>query len=198
MLNADEALEKLKTGHQKYINQEPLPAPSKERLNELATEGQHPYAVVVTCSDSRVVPELIFHNQPGDIFTIRTAGQVISSIEMGSIEYAVDHLHTRLIVVLGHSHCGAVHGACEPHEHCSCNLGSLLSLVEPSVELAKKQCTDETDLPAKAEDLNIDNMMNLIQDNPALNSIKDLKIFGAKYDIEKGEIIYWKDKTKPD
>ncbi len=191
MTDANVALERLKNGHQKYIANEPIPAPSMDLLKDLAVNGQHPFAVVVTCSDSRVVPEFIFHCQPGDIFTIRTAGQVISDIEMGSIEYAVDHLGTRLVVVLGHTHCGAVHGACEPHEHCSCNLGALLSLVEPSVQAARCQCSDDKEIIAKAEDLNIRNMVKTITDNPVLTNIKDLRIVGAKYDIDKGEIIYW-------
>ncbi len=191
MTNANEALERLKLGHQNFVEKLPIPAPSEELLRDLATDGQHPFAVVVTCSDSRVVPEFIFHAQPGDIFTIRTAGQVISNIEMGSIEYAVDHLGTRLVVVLGHTHCGAVHGACEPHEHCSCNLGALLSLVEPSVNASRAQCCSDKELVAVAEDLNIKNMVEAIAANPMLDAIEDLKIVGAKYDIDKGQIVYW-------
>ncbi len=191
MTNSNEALEKLKQGHQKFTEGTPIAAPSKELLCDLATNGQHPFAIVVTCSDSRVVPEFIFHCQPGDIFTIRTAGQVISDIEMGSIEYAVDHLGTRLVVVLGHTHCGAVHGACEPHDNCSCSLGALLSLVEPSVNAAKSQCRSDKELTAVAEDLNIRNMIKTIVDNPVFTGIADLKIVGAKYDIENGRILYW-------
>ena len=191
MIDANAALERLQQGHRKYVDKAPIPAPSNDLIRDLATNGQHPFAVVVTCSDSRVIPEFIFHAQPGDIFTIRTAGQVISAIEMGSIEYAVDHLGTRLVVVLGHTHCGAVHGACEPHEHCSCNLGALLSLVEPSVNAARSQCCDDNEVIAKAEDLNIRNMVKTITDNPILAGIEDLKIVGAKYDIDKGEIVYW-------
>ena len=191
MINANAALEKLKIGHQKFIANEPIPAPSRELLKDLSANGQHPFAIVVTCSDSRVVPEFIFHCQPGDIFTIRTAGQVISNIEMGSIEYAVDHLGSRLIVVLGHTHCGAVHGACEPHDHCSCNLGALLSLVEPSVNAAKTQCSNDKEIIAKAEDLNIQTMMGTVAANPILKDIEGLRIVGAKYDIESGEIVYW-------
>ena len=192
MLNSKEALEKLKEGHEKFKRHETMPVPSAELLKDLALNGQHPFAVVITCSDSRVVPEYIFHALPGDIFTIRTAGQVISDIEMGSIEYAVDHLGTRLIVVLGHTHCGAVHGACEPHEHCSCHLGKLLSMVEPSVNAAQNQCSDHTNLTAKAEDIHIENMLKTIQSNPILNTVQGIIMAGAKYDIDTGTILYWK------
>ena len=191
MINAQDALDKLKLGHEKFKSHEPMPVPSAELLKDLALHGQHPFAVVVTCSDSRVVPEYLFHVLPGDIFTIRTAGQVISDIEMGSIEYAVDHLGTRLIVVLGHTHCGAVHGACEPHDNCSCHLGALLSLVEPSVKTAKSQNCSHDELAAKAEDIHIENMVKTILSNPVLKNIKDIGLVGAKYDIETGSIVYW-------
>ena len=192
MTTIDEALERLKTGHQKYLDGEPLAAPSVEQLRDLAENGQHPFAIVVSCSDSRVVPELIFHAQIGDIFVIRTAGQVVSEIEMGSIQYAVDHLGTRLVVVLGHTHCGAVQGACESHHDCGKCLAALLSIVEPSVEAAKTQCCNDKDLVARAEDLNIKAAMETIANDAILKEIADLHIVGAKYDIASGKIVYWK------
>ena len=191
MINAQESLERLKRGHEAFKLHEPIPVPSEALLKDLALHGQHPFAVVVTCSDSRVVPEYIFHALPGDIFTIRTAGQVISDIEMGSIEYAVDHLGARLIVVLGHTHCGAVHGACEPHENCSCQLGALLSLVEPSVNAARAQCCGHHELASKAEDIHIENMVKAIRSNDLMMRVKDVGLVGAKYDIETGSVVYW-------
>lgn len=192
MITPSEAIEKLKRGHEKYQAGEPLPAPSRELLKDLYEHGQHPFAIVVTCSDSRVVPELIFHAQVGDLFVIRTAGQVISDIELGSIHYAVDHLGTRFIIVLGHTHCGAVQGACSSHHDCSPSLATLLSHVEPAVTSAKAECLDEKKFMSLAEDLNIMTAMETIANDDILRPMEDLYIVGAKYDIESGKILYWK------
>ncbi len=192
MLNATEALQRLKDGHQAFMSGLAMSVNESDHIRALAEHGQHPFAVVVTCSDSRVAPEIIFHCKLGDLFTIRTAGNVISDVEMGSIEYAVDHLHTQLVVVLGHSHCGAVKSTCEPHEGVSHSLQSILSVIEPSVETARQKCTNHAEIASLAEDLNIDNSIRCIANNPILSHIPDLKIVGAKYDIETGEILYWK------
>lgn len=112
MFSANEALEKLKAGNARYLNSERSagevsPAIRKRTL----TEGQQPYAIVICCSDSRVIPEAIFSAGIGDLFVIRVAGNVIDNHQLGSIEYAADHLGCKLIVVLGHDHCGAVDAA---------------------------------------------------------------------------------------
>ena len=190
-MTASDALEKLQQGHADFLARRPIPAPDAERIRYLAEHGQHPHAVVVTCSDSRVVPEILFHCQPGDIFTVRTAGNVVSDIEMGSIEYAVDHLGVRLVLVLGHTHCGAVAGACEGHHghggHCGC-LDALLSNVAPAVEAAKTAAQDDASIVRRAEDLHILAMARRIAQNPALQGIAGLRIVAAKYDIASGQI----------
>lgn len=192
MIKASEALEKLKKGNQAYIAEKPMPMNDILHIQSLSEHGQHPFAVVITCSDSRVAPEIIFNCRLGDLFTIRTAGNVISSIEMGSIEYAVAHLHTPLVVVLGHTHCGAVESTCEPHEGCSQSLQVLLSVIEPSVKAARQKFTTLHDIADMAEDLNIENSIRCIAENPEFSSLPDLKIVGAKYDIKTGKILYWK------
>jgi len=101
-------LEILKIGNQRFVKGYPIhPDETLERIRELK-KGQHPFAVVVGCSDSRIPPELIFDQGLGDIFTIRTAGNVIGDYELGSVEYAVEHLHCKLVIVLGHENCGAI------------------------------------------------------------------------------------------
>jgi carbonic anhydrase len=101
-------LDKLKAGNEKFVSGHPEhPNETTNRIKELK-EGQHPLAILVSCSDSRVPPELIFDQGLGDVFSIRTAGNVIGDYELGSIEYAVEHLHCKLIVVLGHENCGAI------------------------------------------------------------------------------------------
>ena len=98
----------LKLGNQEFLNKLENDRALKSRRDELV-KGQHPEVLVITCSDSRVVPEYIFNCSLGDIFVIRTAGNVINEGELATVEYAIEHLKVKRIVVLGHTHCGAVH-----------------------------------------------------------------------------------------
>ena len=106
------ALEKLKAGNARYINAKVNSEDiSQGRRTDTLVNGQKPYAIIITCSDSRVVPENIFKPGIGELFVIRIAGNVIDEHQLGSIEYAASHLGAPLIVVMGHTHCGAVHAA---------------------------------------------------------------------------------------
>ena len=98
----------LKLGNKEFLNRLENDKALKDRRDELV-KGQHPEVLVITCSDSRVVPEIIFNCSLGDIFVIRTAGNVINEGELATVEYAIEHLKVKRIVVLGHTHCGAVH-----------------------------------------------------------------------------------------
>ena len=98
----------LKLGNKEFLNKLENDKVLKDRRDELV-KGQHPEILVITCSDSRVVPEIIFNCSLGDIFVIRTAGNVINEGELATVEYAIEHLKVKRIVVLGHTHCGAVH-----------------------------------------------------------------------------------------
>ena len=101
-------LDKLKVGNERFVSGHPVhPDETLDRIRELK-KGQNPFVVVISCSDSRLPPELIFDQGLGDVFSIRTAGNVIGDYELGSIEYAIEHLHCKLIVVLGHENCGAI------------------------------------------------------------------------------------------
>ena len=111
-----QALEKLVTGNETYRTAHTNPGDiSPARRRETALHGQHPYAVVLTCSDSRVPPEHIFSAGLGELFVVRTAGNVVGAFELGTIEYGVEHLHAPLILVMGHTQCGAVAAALEGH-----------------------------------------------------------------------------------
>ena len=104
---AEEALEKLKNGNARYLNLEKNEGNiSAEIRKKTCMEGQRPYAVIITCSDSRVIPESIFNAGLGELFVIRVAGNVIDNHQLGSIEYAAGHLGCPLILVMGHNHCG--------------------------------------------------------------------------------------------
>ena len=100
----------IEQGNKDFINKINNDISLKERRDELVN-GQHPEVLVITCSDSRVVPEMIFNCSLGDIFVIRTAGNVINEGELATVEYAIEHLKVKRIIVLGHTHCGAVHAS---------------------------------------------------------------------------------------
>ena len=100
----------LKKGNQQFLDKLNKDQELKDK-RDLLVKGQHPDTLIITCSDSRVVPEFIFNCSLGDIFVIRTAGNVINESELATIEYAIEHLKVKSIIVLGHTHCGAVHAA---------------------------------------------------------------------------------------
>ena len=110
-ISAKEAKERLIKGNEKYIASDVHKCDISQNVLDKALNGQAPYAIIITCSDSRVVPEMIFSAGIGELFVIRVAGNVIDPHQLGSIEYAAGHLGTGLIVVLGHTFCGAVHAA---------------------------------------------------------------------------------------
>src|SRR5688572_16994 len=119
-VSPDEATKRLVYGNRRFVNGETQhPNQSAEHRLALA-KGQAPFAVVVACSDSRVCPEIVFDQGLGDLFVIRVAGNTIGNVELGSIEYAVEHLHAKLVIVVGHEKCGAVGAAVkggETHGH---------------------------------------------------------------------------------
>src|SRR6266545_3286958 len=142
-----EAISKLKEGNGRYANGNlQHPGQTTERRAELA-KGQHPFAIIVDCSDSRVPPEIVFDQGLGDLFIYRVAGNVIDDHGLGSIEYAVDHLGVRLIVVLGHQRCGAVDAARETiaaKGKAPGHIQSLVTAIKPAVEATAKEDLDAT------------------------------------------------------
>ena len=113
MTDTQNAIERLKEGNARFVSGALSPKDDYAELRKRLKEGQHPFAVVLCCSDSRVSPEIIFDQKLGDLFVIRNAGNVIDKHVLGSIEYAVEHLGTSLVVVMGHSCCGAVTATCQ-------------------------------------------------------------------------------------
>ncbi len=105
----------------------------KDYNDSLITNGQHPYALVITCSDSRVIPEVIFNKTLGEIFVIRTAGNVINDGELATIEYAIEHLKIKEIIVLGHTYCGAVHAAV--HKESGNYINKILDKIKTNIGL---------------------------------------------------------------
>lgn len=187
------ALEKLTTGNQRFLDEKSIhPHQNKESVLK-NQDGQKPFAVIITCSDSRVSPEIVFDQGIGDLFVIRNAGNLISDIDMGSIEYAVEHLDTKLIVVLGHTECGAIKayisdkdGAYKKHFNHIDNIVETISLENEEIEADKTAPKAGNYLGAI--DANIKHSVKLIQDNPIIKEHK-AKIISMRYDVHTGKII---------
>jgi len=155
------------------------------------TKGQHPFAVVISCSDSRVPPELIFDQGLGDIFVVRVAGNVIDPVVLGSIEYGVEHLHAPLLLVLGHESCGAVKAAIELKGNPEGNIGAILKKIVPAVNTAKRETKDEGELLHKAVHENIRNSYKDVMKSKIVNHlVKEgkLKVAAAEYYLGTGKV----------
>ncbi len=179
-------LQKLIDGNKRFTDSKPMHVnQTSERRSEVA-KGQKPFAVVVTCSDSRVPPEIIFDQGLGDLFVIRTAGNIIDDIGLGSIEYAVEHLRVQLIVVLGHEKCGAVDAAVKG-DHAEGHIQNLIDAIRPAVEKAKNNKGDLLDNSVKANVQMV--VKQLSSSEPILKEFmheKKLNIVGARYDLDDG------------
>jgi len=186
--NGDEALQKLLAGNQRFVTNGVLhPDQSPERRAELA-KGQTPFAIILTCADSRVSPEVVFDQGLGDLFVLRNAGNVLDDHTIGSMEYAVEHLHTQLIVVMGHEKCGAVSAAVAGGEAPG-HLQSVVDALEPAVEETKGQAGDPVDNAVRA---NAKRMAGILtQVGPVLSeAVKagKLKVVAARYDLDSGQV----------
>lgn len=166
-------------------NDEYLRKVDKNLLTDLATNGQHPKAIIVSCSDSRVVPEYIFNAKPGDLFVVRTAGEGVDNIVLNSIEYGVEHLNIDKIIMMGHTKCGAVQATIDDKEH-----NTLTEEIRPSVEVAKKQCKKGNISTCSAIE-NIHEMYGNIAKSEVVKS-KKIKVYYAMYDVETGKVTFVK------
>jgi carbonic anhydrase len=161
------------------------------RRAELA-KGQKPFAIVLACSDSRVGPELIFNQGLGDVFVVRVAGNVVDEIALGSIEYAAEHLHSPLLVVLGRQSCGAVSAALGSHGEPEGNIGGMLKKIMPAVERAKASGKEDAQLLDAAVQENVKGVQAEIMARSHI--IKEpvhegkLKVVAAEYYLDSGEV----------
>ena len=184
MLSSQEALERLAHGNHDFLTlrQHKLDT-SLERITELFEYGQSPFAIVLTCSDSRVVPEHMFMASLGDLFTIRVAGNVVGSSELASAVYACAHLHVKLLLVLGHTHCGAVEAAMEDSAE-----GCVTALTDKIAQAIG----DERD-PYRASVLNTRASMKALAANEELARLAaqdGLLIKGAIYHTHSGKVDF--------
>ncbi len=190
----EKAEETLKQGNTRfYTGNSTSPNQDLNRLQQTAKNGQLPFATVVSCSDSRVPIEIIFDQGIGDIFTIKVAGNIISTNEAGSIEYAVDHLHTPLLVVLGHYGCGACEAVFNGVEFYG-NTKQVMDKISPAKEYVLKNYSS-LNKEEKLTEIIKKNIWNSIEDLINLSPFtkdkiinRELKVVGALYDINNGQI----------
>ena len=177
-IQSDKALELLKAGNARFISGALTPKDDYSALREKLSAGQHPFAVVLCCSDSRVAPEIIFNQKLGDLFVIRNAGNVIDKHVLGSIEYAVEHLGTSLVVVMGHSCCGAV-TATRLGEALPDNIMAIARRIKPSINTS---CCIDDNARRHAQ-----RMAKFIQKDPVVKHM-DAQVVSAFYNLQSGKV----------
>jgi carbonic anhydrase len=189
-ITADSVLAELKSGNAHHLaHRYQHPHETMDRRRELVS-GQHPHAEILSCSDSRVPPEIVFDQGLGDLFIVRVAGNVATDTEIGSLEYGAAHLHVPLIVVLGHESCGAVTAAVqgEPPEG---HIAALVNLIKPAVEKTRGMPGDQV---SNAVRMNVEMVVKQLRSStPILSELVahgKLRIVGAVYSIESG-VVTW-------
>ncbi len=187
---ADAALAKLKEGNSRFIASTVSSAKPTAAKRAETAQGQHPFAIVVGCADSRTSPEIIFDQNLGDVFVIRTAGNLIDDHSLGSIEYAIEHLGVRLVVVLGHSHCGAV-AAAVAGESAPGHIQSLVRDIQPAVKEARGRPGAVTELAVAA---NAELMAKKVRTQMDVGELaREVRILPAVYDLSSGKIEWLKE-----
>jgi len=181
---ADEALAFLKEGNARFINDDTeIINVSSEKRDELE-EGQSPYAIVISCSDSRVTPSHVFNAGLGELFEIRVAGNVLDDYALGSVEYGIEHLGCPLLVVMGHENCGAVTAAFEAYKsdtEVEGAIGDIVTAITPSIEAVQGSSVED------ASHENVRHTIEQLQQNEIVaEAVKEgkLKIVGAYYDLD--------------
>jgi len=182
-MNGNEALEKLIAGNKRFSSNTVAPKDHKS-AREATKNGQNPFVTVVSCSDSRVVPEYIFDLNIGEVFTIITAGNIIDTITLGSIEYGVEHLHTPLLVVLGHEKCGAITAACKGGV-CPPNIQAIMDKLKFSVHVSDKDVEKAVCLNTKTV---LDEIRGRSEIVRHLEKDGKLKLVAMKYYLEDGRV----------
>jgi len=183
-----QSLKKLIDGNKRCVVCKPQYPRQDARRRKEVSKGQKPFAVIVGCSDSRIPPELIFDQGLGDLFVVRLAGNIVDNVALGSIEYAVEHLGSKLIVVLGHGKCGAVTAATQGADAPG-HVGAVVKAIQPAVKKARKLPGDFIDNAIRA---NVTLVAGKIKSSkPILAEMAEkgeIEVIGAYYNIETGAV----------
>ena len=188
-IDAASALAKLQAGNSRFVSaSKSAPKPTRARRVETA-QSQHPFAIIVGCSDSRTPPEIIFDQNLGDLFVVRTAGEVVDDFALGSIEYAVQHLGARLIVICGHARCGAVKAALDGGDLPG-HVGAITREIAPAAESVRGRPGDPLVNAIKS---NVDRVAKQIREKASLGALaSSVRVMEAYYDFDSGKVEWLK------
>ncbi len=192
-LSPSDALQILKDGNQRFVNNLKANRNLLQQVNETST-GQFPFATILSCIDSRTSAELIFDQGLGDIFSIRIAGNILNEDILGSMEFATKVMNTKVLMVLGHSKCGAIVGACNHVE--MGNLTTLLNKIQPAIfnekTIAENRTGSNTDFVNKVTELNVHLTLDRVRrESPIIAELEQegkILIVGGLYDVETGQV----------
>ncbi len=199
-LTPDMALELLINGNKRFINNLKANRNLLQQANE-TSDGQYPFAIILSCIDSRTSAELIFDQGLGDIFSVRIAGNIINEDILGSMEFACKVAGSKIIAVLGHSSCGAIRGACDHVE--MGNLTALLSKIRPALDdettIKENRTSSNTEFVDKVTLINVKRVMkSIVQRSPILKELvsqKSIKIVGGVHELTTGEVTFCEEQT---
>ncbi|MCJ7558447.1 MAG: carbonic anhydrase [Gammaproteobacteria bacterium] len=209
MYSAHDALQQLREGNRRFVSElgsDEVPS-NTSRRNSLVT-GQEPFAIILGCSDSRVPAEIVFDQGLGDLFVIRVAGNIVAPSQVGSVEFAAERFGTRLVIVLGHTQCGAILATLEelerPNENRSPNLRSIVDYIRPSVEtlIETDLAKDHDALVHHAVRANVRNAADHLRHGSRileqLIRTDGLVVVGAEYSLETGVVEFFDGLAQPD
>ena len=198
-ISPEKAIEILKTGNERFVNNLKANRNLLQQVNE-TSDGQHPFAVILSCIDSRTSAELIFDQGLGDIFSIRIAGNILNEDILGSMEFACKIAGAKAAVVLGHSKCGAIKGACDNVE--MGNLTALLTKIRPAVDdeliIKENRNSSNAEFVEKVAVINVKRTVKAIMErSPILNEMiktGELDLLGGMYDVETGVVTFYQNR----
>jgi carbonic anhydrase len=201
MISARAALEALREGNRRFVSELGLEAGASRARHRELPAGQEPFAIILGCSDARVPAEIVFDQGLGDLFVIRVAGNIVAPSQVGSVEFAAEAFGTRLVVVLGHSNCGAIHATLEqlarPSREQSRNLRTIVDRIRPAVEglLERGPPRDRASLEQLAVRANIrmsaDHLRHASELLEQLIQKDGLMVVGAEYSLETGVVDFF-------
>lgn len=194
-LSPDEAMKRLKDGNARFVADADACATNLSKRRQELAKGQSPWAIVLTCSDSRVTPELIFGGVTlGELFVARNAGNVLDTDVLGTLEYGAEHLHSPLIVVMGHKRCGAVSAACDVVTKGAELEGSIAKMVQPILPVAIAAQHDGGDLVDVTVRHNAEHgAKRVVEESPIIAKLVEegkVKVVPAYYDLDSGAVEF--------
>jgi carbonic anhydrase len=193
-VTAKEAKERLEQGNARFVAGSPLHPDQAVGRREAVAQAQHPFAAVLSCADSRVPPEALFDQGLGDLFVVRSAGQVVDHAVLGSLQYGVEHLGVSLLVVLGHSSCGAVKATIEAAaggRPSGTDVDALVAGVMPAVKEAKGLGAQGDELLDVSIQINVEHIVENLKQAKVIGeaaSLREIKVVGGIYDLATGEV----------